>query len=75
MKSTKAAVVLTPTIQDIVIASLTNHNDIEFQEVLKHVKSYYPASKFSKACFYWYRKLTNAYGITEPKINHPASIR
>ena len=62
-----------PTIQDIVIEQLAMNNDVEFQEVLKQVKAQYPDSRFSKACFYWYRRRTNAEGVTQPKINHPAS--
>ena len=62
-----------PTIQDIVIDQLAMNNDVAFQDVLAQVKAQYPESKFSKACFYWYRRRTNADGLTQPKINHPAS--
>lgn len=64
-----------PSIQDIVVAQLAMDNNVSFQAVLKEVKAHYPKSKFSKACFYWYRRRTNAEGITQPKINHPASNR
>lgn len=74
-KETKVAEQLAPSIQDIVINELVKDNNVSFQDVLKSVKSHYPKSKFSKACFYWYRRRTNAEGITTPKINHPASKR
>lgn len=62
-----------PTIQSIVVDQLVQDNNVSFQSVREVVKSLYPESKFSKACFYWYRRHTNRVGLTTPKINHPSS--